>query len=177
MDKLAHAVVRNFLDRQLAGRVAERFASDKIDHSLAESEGHKGQARFDDNKKQHTEMKSLLKKVEDANPGAKKKFDAAYDKMFENGEKAAAAGKKLLQKYEDAADHYKGSDKHQIEAALSMIERTIHQWENNKIDHHKAKGALAGQKMHQGENTYGYAQELESLKEPDMEVDDSWRNH
>lgn len=146
------------------------------DHGPAEAEGPKGQARFDANKKQHGEMKALLKKVENADPSAKKKFDAAYDKMFENGEKAAGAAKKLLEKY---------SGNENAENALHMLESTVHAWENNKLDHHKAKGAVAGAKMRQGTETYAHAQNLESfvkdfhkfLKDPDAHVDDSWRGH
>jgi hypothetical protein len=144
------------------------------DPGLADQEGAKGQARFDENKRHHAEMQGLIKKVENADPSAKKKFDAAYSKMFENGEKAAQAAKKLLA-------HYDGDEN--AEDALHMLERTLHAWENNKMDHHKAQGAFAGAKMRQGTETYAHAQDLESyvkdlhkfLKDPNAHVDDSWR--
>lgn len=146
-----------------------------VDHGPAEAEGHKGQARFDANKKHHGEMKALLKKVENADPSAKNKFDAAYDKVFENGEAAAKAAQKLLQKYGDTDD---------AEAAVQMLGSTLRAWENNKADHIKGKGAFAGQKMRQGTETYAHAQNLESfvkdfhkfLKDPDAHVDESWRH-
>ncbi len=48
----------------------------------------------------------------------------------------------------------------------------------------KDKGAMAGAKMRQGTETYAHAQDLESfvkdfhkfLKDPDAQVDESWRH-
>jgi len=192
MDPLAHKVARRFMAMEHPSEKAKKKylqehpnadpSNHKVksqggegSHGEAEAEGQKGQARFDANKKHFSEMKALFKKVEDADPRAKKKFDTAYDKMFDNGEQAAGAAKKLLEKY---------SDNENAADALHMLDSSLHAWEHNKIDHLKAKGAFSGAKMHQAHNTYGYVQNLESfvkdfhkwLKAPDAHVDDSWRS-
>lgn len=164
------------LEQLLKGQMV-MFASADVDLKPAEAEASKGHARFEDNKKQHAEMKALLKKVENADPSAKKKFDKAYDKMFANGEAAAKAAQHLLSKYEDV----EGPG----EAAVRMLDSTLRAWHHNKMDHIKGSSAFAGQKMHAANNTYGYAQDLESyvkdfakmLKDPHHKVDESWRGH
>ena len=138
--------------------------------AVAESEGKKGQKRFEENKKTLSDMQALKKKVENADSGAAKKFDRAYDKLFDAGEDAAKAAKKLLQKHPDGD-------------AFELLEGYLREWDRNKMDHVRAKGGLASAKMQQAENTYGYAQQLESvvkdfhkfLKDPDTEIDSSWR--
>jgi len=155
------------------------------DHAVAEAEGAKSQKRFEESKKVYSEMESLKKKVEDADPSAKKRFDKAYDKLFQAGEDAVKSAKKLLQKYHDVAEGSKGNEKQQREAALKLLESGIRKWESNKFDHHKANQEFtsAQKKLDQAGNTYGYAQELESLvkdfhkvlKDPDTVLDDSWR--
>lgn len=157
----------------------------QVDHGPAEAEGAKAQQRFTENKRVFSEMESLKTKVDNADPTAKKKFDRAYDKLFEAGEGAAKSAKKLLEKYHDVAEGSTGDEKEQREAALHLLQSGIHKWENNKIDHHKGKAEYtsAAKKLNQAGNTYGYAQELESLvkdfhkvlKDPNTVLDDSWR--
>ncbi len=154
------------------------------DHAVAEAEGKKSQARFDENKKSLSEMKGLQGKVDNADPSAKKKFDRAYDKMYESGEKAAGTAKKLLSKYEDAPDSLKGDAKKQCEAALNLLDRYTQHWESNKVHHLSESHGFASKKLQQAHNTYGAAQQLEavikdfhkSLKGESHTLDDSWRH-
>lgn len=156
-----------------------------IDHALAESEGPKGHARFEANKKSLGEMKALQKKVDDANPAAKKKFDREYDKLYENGEKAAGAAKKLLQKYTKAHESLEGEAKEAMNDGLEMLHTNIKEWERNKMDHANAKARTTHTKLNQAQSTYAYAQQLDGavkdfakfLKDPEKhQVDESWRH-
>ena len=135
---------------------------------MAESEGAKGEKRFEANKKLFSDMKSLKIKAENANLAAEKKFDAAYSKLFEAGETAAKAGKKLLEKYPEASE---------------WLPVLLHRWETNKMHHHSAQGEFTHKKFAQASNTYAAVQELEALikdfakvlVEPNTVLDSSWR--
>jgi hypothetical protein len=118
--------------------------------SKAESRGKETDQHFDT-------MKGLLKKVEDVDSSAGKKFDSVYKKLFENGEEATKAAKKLLKQL-DNADLDEDS---QVFAALEMLHNSVRNWESNKLDHVKAGEALADKKLRQAESTAGYAKKID----------------
>jgi len=131
------------------------------DASLANTEAAKSTSRSAETDKHLDEMKDLKKKVDDANPVAKKKFDRAYDKLLANGEAAEKAAEKLLKKYENMSDGLEGDDKDESEAGLKMLEHWLGEWKTAVMDHHRAKDGLAHKKLQQAEQTHGYAQTLE----------------
>ena len=105
-------------------------------------------------KKYLEDMESLLKKVEDADSGAKKKFDKAYDKLFEVGEKSAKEAKSFLSKLKGMG----------AEDVVGLIEGALRDWERNKVDHHQAAESFsAAKKLHQARNTSGYSQKLDGF--------------
>jgi hypothetical protein len=121
----------------------------------ASAESHKAKARGAETTKHFDEMKSLKTKVENADPSAKKKFDRAYDKLYENGEAATKDAEKLLKKF----DHL--DEDSQAGAAVKMLHKAVREWGNERMRHHSAKGALAGEKMRQAEQTWSYAKQVD----------------
>lgn len=179
--------LRAFQDALLHRRVASRFlgrqGSRGVNHAPAGKAADQSEARFAENKKLFSELESLKKKVENADSSAAKKFDRAYDKLFENSDKAVKAAEGLLKSYITLVEDSEGDDADARGATLEMMERGIRQLKSNKIDHLKAKSAPATQKLHAAANTYGYTQDLESyvkglysvIKDPNFVLDDSWR--
>jgi hypothetical protein len=87
------------------------------------------------------------------------------------GETAAKVGQKLLDKYEDSAD----------EEVINWLDVCLRKWDSNKVHHHSARSS---EKMNQARSTYAYGQQLEAiikdfdklLKDPEIELDESWRD-
>lgn len=99
------------------------------------------------------QMQELKKKVDNADEGAKKKFNRAYSKLFENGEAAAKTADKLTSKFRAAEG--------QAGFAVELLERKLLDWNRNKSDHHNASGEHAHEKLQQAEQTHAYAQSVE----------------
>jgi len=135
--------LRAFQDALLIQRVASRFG--------AASKGGEATKHFED-------MKGLKSKVENADSSAKKKFDRAYDKLFESGESAAKAAEKLVQKSDDVEGK-------QAQAAVKLLHGALRDWSNNKMDHHKGVGGMAAKKLQQAEQTWAYAKKIEDQVE------------
>lgn len=154
-----------------------------LDEGPAQAEGKKAEARMEDVKKSYSEMRDLKKKVDDGNPVAKKKFERAYDKLLESGEKSHASAMKLLDKYGDAAKNMSGKEKKGMESALEALGNAASRWGLQKHRHHSAK--YTEDKMDMAPNTYGAAQEIDAMvkvfhkamKDPDQEIDTSWTKH
>lgn len=150
----------------------------------AQPEHVKSKARFEDNKKLFSDMKDLATKASNGSSSAAKKLDSGYKKLYESGEKAAAAMNKILKKYENFADGAKGAEKREREAYLEVGVQHIRDWNSNKNNHMQKQDTSSHVKIEQAERTYGYAQQLEAtvkhfvdlLKDPESTLDDSWRS-
>jgi hypothetical protein len=124
----------------------DKPSSDNTQHH---AEAAKADTRKHETQKQFDDMKSLKSKVDNADPTAKKKFDRAYDKIYEQGETAAKAAQKLLPKLDEDSQQ-----------ALSS---TLSEWDRNKRDHAKGKGDAAHGKLQQAEQTWGYATQIDQM--------------
>jgi hypothetical protein len=144
----------------------------EIDTSDAESAASASKSRFDSNKSAFQSIKKLSPKD--------KKYQQGYKKLEKSGDDAAAAGEKMLKKYENMADGYKGTAKREREAMVEMLSRHVDGWERAKNDFHPMSSSdrLA--------NLYAAAQQIEtylqalpkSLKgDQNVAIDDSWREH
>ena len=121
----------------------------------ASSEAHKAKARGSETTKHFDEMKALKTKVENADPTAKKKFDRAYSKLFENGESASKDASKLLKKFDHLDEHS------QAGAAVKMLHHAVSQWEQERAPHALASGKLTHEKFRQAEQTASYAKQVD----------------
>lgn len=125
----------------------ESAAPPKADTHHAEAA--KAATRKQETQKHFDEMKSLKTKVDNADHSAQKKFDRAYDKLYEQGETAAKAAQKLMPKLDEDSQQ-----------ALSSA---VSEWERNKRDHAKSKGEHAHEKIQQAEQTWGYATQIDQM--------------
>jgi DNA polymerase III gamma/tau subunit len=153
-----------------------------VDSKLADEEHDKSKSRTEASNETFKSMKSLTRKVDDGNKAATKKFNDSYDKLYEGGEEAAKVADKLLKEYSDLGKGLRGEAKSENEATIKMLRHSLNQWNNNKIDHMRSKSESGSSRMNQVENTYGYAQQLESFIrgvsnsiKGDYQVDESWR--
>jgi hypothetical protein len=181
--------LRDFEDALLAQRVAARSVGGP-DPAVADAEAQKAESRSDKGRRLFLEMKSLLQKVESGNASAKRKFDQAYDGIFDLGEEAAKAALGLVREYGDTiAQGARGADKREKEAVIDMLENAVRAWSNNKFDHARGQDSFgtgatpAAKKMSQGDNSFAYQQSLESfirsvsgVLRGDYQVDESWRH-
>ncbi len=116
----------------------------------------KAKARSEGVNKAHEDMKSLLGKVENADSGARKKFDKAYDKIAEGGEAAAKDAKKLIEQYHSDED-----DSH-VGAAAKLLQHAVQDWETNTMAHAKHRDAMTGKKkLQQAEQSWAYARKID----------------
>lgn len=141
--KSAMSPLRDFQDAVLIRNVIARFV---------------GASKSGEATKHFESMKGLKSKVENADPSAKKKFDLAYDKLFESGESAAKTAEKLVKKSDDVEGK-------QTQAAVKLLHHALQDWSNNKVDHHKGAGGMASKKLQQAEQTWAYAKKIEDQVE------------
>lgn len=117
--------------------------------SKSSGDSSKSEARSKDTTKHLDDMKSLKSKVERADPSAKKKFDKAYDKLYENGESAAKSAEKLIKSLKN-------------EDAIRSLKDDLGAWKRNQTDHHRAADQMmVHKKLQQAEQTHGYAWKLD----------------
>jgi hypothetical protein len=148
------------------------------DHAAKESE-----ARGKDLKKALAEVNDLSKKLE-GKGGAKvqKQFDVAYADIHDLGEKAAAAGEKLVKEYRSAIGKgFRGEEKAQREGAITMLSNALRQWSSSEVDHFRPKDTRG--KVLQAEQTFGFAAEVETwvrqiskTLKGEHHVDSTWMN-
>jgi len=119
------------------------------------SESTKADSRSKDLTKNLDSMKALKRKVDNAEPSAKKKFDQTYTKLYEGGESSAKAAERLVKKFED-------DDRKDVQIAVELLSDSVRQWERNKFDHHKqtAEFTHTHEKLRQAEQTFGYAMKV-----------------
>ena len=111
--------------------------ADKSKHSVSKSEANpKAQKRFDETKRVFSDMTALQKKVENADPVAKKKFDKAYEKIFDAGESAGKDAQKLIKQYPDQS---------------RLLQEHLREWNQNKSKHQEANDSVSHVKMQQAE--------------------------
>lgn len=122
--------------------------------SSHEAEAGKSKSRSTEIDKSYDTMKGLQKKVDSANPTAKRQFDNAYDKLYSGGESAVKSAQKLIKQ------HGSGGGE-QAEAAVEILRHALKDWERNRVDHARAKDEFSHKKLQQAEQTHGYAQKLE----------------
>ncbi len=128
----------------------------------AHAEAAKSTERSKENDATYDTLKSLKKKVDDADSSATKKFNRAYDKLFDSTEKAVKSAEKLLHKCEGLIDEdAKTEGGKQQHAAMELLHHTIKQWSSYRTDHLTSKGGMGLKMMSQAEQTHGYAQDLE----------------
>lgn len=133
------------------------------DSSVADAEAARSKTRSEASSKAFDELKSLKKKVDDADSSAKKKFDRAYGKLLEHGLAAQKAAEKLLKKYENLGEGLEDEEaKSQSEATIKMLKSKLGDWKAVAMDHQRVEdGGGTYKKVQQAEQTWGYAQELE----------------
>ena len=126
--------------KPVAARVVDRFLVRM---------GASPESRKQELKKIYDEMKALKPKVDNADASAKKKFEKAYDKLYELGEEAVKAAKKLLPKLdEDGQQAFAGP---------------LAEWDRNKRDHTKGRAEAAHEKLQQAQQTWGYATQIDQM--------------
>jgi hypothetical protein len=141
------AMLREFQDAIILRNVVAHF----VEGSGADAS--KAEARSKQTTKLFEDMKALKKKVDNADPSAKKKFDGLYAKLFESGESAAKAAEKLVKKFDDAEG--------ETASAVKLVHNALREWASNKQDHHKGSGEMAHKKLHQAEQTWAYATKID----------------
>lgn len=114
----------------------------------------KAEARDKEVDRLYEEMKSLKKKVDNADESAKKKFNRAYSKIYDSGETAAKSAERLVKKFDHLDEDSEGG------ASVQMLHHALRNWRGNQLDHHKSH-PHAHSKLQQAEQTWAYAKKIE----------------
>lgn len=99
-------------------------------------------------------MKQLKSKVDNADQTAKRRFNTAYDKIFEQGEAAYKHADRILKRVStphgtDAAD------------AAKLLGKAMDDWNYNRFRHHKGSADFTAGKLRQAEESWAFAKSIE----------------
>jgi len=138
------------LARQAFEQKLATGSKDKSD-ALAHTEAVSAKKRLAEADKILADLSKLKPQVDNASSSAEKKFDRAYDKLFDVGAGSAKAAEKLLKQYGDLDRKSLPGDGNAIDA----LKQHLAGWKSNVANHNKHKDSWAHEKFQQAQQTSG----------------------
>lgn len=102
-------------------------------------------------------IRSSQTAAQNADPTAKKKLDAAYDKLFDFGQDAANAGRQLVEKAGQISDSFTEGPSSD---AIELLNDAVRDWDRNRGYHLQARTKPTHEIVSAAEQSWGYAMKI-----------------